>query len=46
VREMTRSAFLSRDGHFSQPDALSPELGEIWFYEGKVVCLVYDTAQA
>ncbi|KAM0832021.1 hypothetical protein ACQ4PT_065159 [Festuca glaucescens] len=29
VREMTRSAFLSRDGHFSQPDALSPELGEI-----------------
>ncbi|KAK1682984.1 hypothetical protein QYE76_043832 [Lolium multiflorum] len=29
VREMTRSAFLSRDGHFSQPDAMSPELGEI-----------------
>jgi hypothetical protein len=39
VREMTRSAFLSRDGHFSQPDALSTELGEIWFYEGKVVCM-------
>jgi putative ABC transport system ATP-binding protein len=30
VREMTRSAFLSRDSHLgSRPDVLSPELREV-----------------